>query len=132
MKFVVAVLALYGAYWYVAKHYEFHDTLVYAQKHPDSMWAQPADYYVGLVYYQRTDYAKAEEAFTQLLTDFPKGSYEESGLFYLEDSAEEARDYEVARARLQQYIDDFPNGKNIEVMRKRLELLNYHHPAAQQ
>jgi len=106
--------------------------LVYAQKHPAASWAQPADYYVGLVYYQRTDYPKAQEAFTQLLTDFPTGYYEESGLFYLEDSAEEIRDYNEARTRVQQYIDDFPNGKYIEVMRKRLELLNYQHGAAPQ
>lgn len=129
MKFLVVILGLYGAYWYVAKHYEFHDTLVYAKQHPGSSWAPPADYYVGLVYYQRADYPKAEEAFTQLLTDYPTSQYTESALFYNEDSAEYDHNWDQAKTLTQQYLDGFPNGKNIEIMRKRQELLNYQHGA---
>jgi outer membrane protein assembly factor BamD (BamD/ComL family) len=127
MKFLLVVGILYGAWWYVSKHYEFHDTLEYAKKHPESTWAEPADYYVGLVYYQRADYPKAQEAFAQLLTQYPTGSYESNGLFYLEDAAESNRDWEAANTAAKQYVDDFPNGKYIEVMRKRIELLHYQH-----
>jgi TolA-binding protein len=127
MKFLLVVLGLYGAWWYVSKHYEYHDTLAYAKKNPASAWAQPTDYYVGLAYYQRADYPHAQEAFTQLLTDYPTGHYQASGLFYLEDAAEYNRDWETANTMAKQYVEDFPDGKYVDVMRKKVELLHYQH-----
>ncbi|MBI3553990.1 MAG: tetratricopeptide repeat protein [Elusimicrobia bacterium] len=132
MKYLLILLGLYGAYWYVAQHYEFHDTLVYAKKHPQASWSQPTEYYIGLAYYQRADYQKSQEAFSQLLTDFPTGQYEAPGLMHLEDSAEYNHDWETARTAAKQYLDDFPNGKDIEIMRKRMEMLNYQHPGSAQ
>jgi TolA-binding protein len=131
MKFLFVVLALYGAYWYVAKHYEFHDTLAYAKKHPTASWAPATDYYVGLAYYQREDYHSSQEAFQQLLTDYPTCSYEASALFFLEDSAEYNHDWETAATAVNQYLEDFPKGKDIEIMTKRKELLHYQHGIAQ-
>lgn len=127
MKYLLIILGLYGAYWYVAKHYEFHDTLAYAKSHPGASWAPTADYYVGLVYYQRGDFPNASEAFTQLLTDYATSQYRERALFYNEDAAENNKNWDAARTLAQQYIEDFPNGKDIELARKRLELINYHH-----
>ena len=38
------------------------------------------DYYVGLAYYQRAEFPKAQAAFQQLLTDYPTGPYAANGL----------------------------------------------------
>ena len=128
-KFVVFVLAVYGACYYVTKHYEFHDTLEYAKKHTEASYAPAIDYYVGLIYYQRAEYPKAQEAFTQLLTDFATtGYYAPKALPMMEDTAEYNRDWDAAKQASKDYIETYPNGKDIELMRKRLELANYQHP----
>ncbi len=127
-KFLVIVLSLYGAFYYASKHYQFDDTLVYAKKHPEASWAPAVDYYVGLVYYQRAEYPKAQGAFTQLLGDYGATNYYGvKALPIAEDSAEYDRDWDQARQWNKDYIDNYPDGRDIEVMRKRLELVNYQH-----
>ena len=128
MKFILVVLALAGGYYYVSRHFEFNDTLVYAKKHPESRYAPAIDYYVGTIYYQRENYGKAQEAFTQLLTDFPTTQYAPTALERLSDAAEYNGDWQTAKDSLQRYVEEYPNGKDMQVVQKRLELLKYHHP----
>lgn len=125
--FLVVVALLYGGYYYVSRHYEFHDTLVYAQKHKTARWSGPVEYYVGLVYYQRSDYPKAQEAFTQLLTDHPTDYNLSRALVMLGDSAEYNRDWQAASDALNKYVQDYPNGHDIELVRGRIDMLRYRH-----
>lgn len=123
LLFVVAVL--YGTYWYASRHYNFSDTLVYARKNPQAKWAPAADYYVGLVYFQRAEYGKAQEAFTQLLTDYSTGPYTARGLMRLAASAEENRDFEVARQSLTRFLEEFPDHKDKKIAERRLEYIKF-------
>ena len=127
-KFLFVVLSLYGAYYYVSRHYDFESMLVYAKKHPQASWVPATEYYVGMMYYQRENYGKANEVLKQLLTDFPTCQYVPGALVRYEDVAETNHDWDTAKAVANRYVEDYPNGGDIEVMRKRLELLNYHHP----
>lgn len=124
-KLIFIVAVLYGTYWYASTRFNFADTLVYAKKNRQASWAPAADYYIGLVYYQRAEYPKAQEAFTQLLTDFSTGPYTAKGLIRLASAAEENRDYEVARQSLQRFIEEFPDHKDKGVAEKRLELIKF-------
>ena len=128
MKFVLIVLGLYGAYYYVSKHYEFHDTLVYAQKHPGEKWASPVQYYVGVIYYQRAEYPEAQEAFSKLLENDPTGYYSPNAYLKLDDSAQYNRDWDTAKSALERYIENYPDGKKIELAKSRLDMLRYRHP----
>lgn len=124
-KLIFVVAVLYGTYWYASRHYNFADTLVYAKKNPQAKWAPAADYYVGLVYYQRAEYVKAQEAFTQLLTDFSTGPYTAKGLMRLAAAAEENRDYAVARQSLERFLEEFPDHKDKKVAERRLEYIKF-------
>lgn len=124
-KLIFVVGVLYGTYWYASRHYNFSDTLVYARKNPQAKWAPAADYYVGLVYYQRAEYVKAQEAFTQLLTDYSTGPYTAKGLMRLAASAEENRDFEVARQSLTRFLEEFPDHKDKKVAERRLEYIKF-------
>lgn len=126
-KYLLAVALLYGVCHYGAKYLKFDDTLKYAKQNKASDWAQPTDYYVGVIYYQRSEYPKAQEAFTQLLTDFPTGQYAARGLIMLSDAAQYNRDYETAKASLVRYIEEFPEGQDIVIAKKNLELIRYQH-----
>ncbi len=124
-KLIFVVAVLYGTYWYASRHYNFADTLVYARKNPQAKWAPAADYYVGLVYFQRAEYGKAQEAFTQLLTDFSTGPYTAKGLMRLAAAAEENRDYEVARQSLARFLEEFPDHKDKKIAERRLEYIKF-------
>ena len=128
--FVLTFCLLYGVYYYVSRHFEFHDTLVHAHTRKDAGWSGSVDYYVGLVYYQRGEYAKAQEALTQLKDDHPEDSNIPRGLVMLADAAEYTQDWEVARAALSQYIEKYPNGRDIVLVKGRLDMLNYKHGPA--
>lgn len=121
--FVFAVL--YGAYWYASNHFNFADTLVYAKKNPQASWAPAADYYVGMVYYQRSEYPKAQEAFTQLVTDYSTSAYNAKGLIRLSLAAEENRDWPVARQSLERFLEEFPEHKDKNAVQQRLELIKF-------
>jgi TolA-binding protein len=124
-KLIFVVAVLYGTYWYASRHYNFADTLVYAKKHPQAKWAPAADYYVGMVYYQRADYPKAQEAFTQLLADYSTGPYTARGLQRLAVVAQENRDYELARQTLQRFVEEFPDHRDRANAEKRLEVIKF-------
>ncbi len=122
-KLLFLALLAGGAWWYASRHFDFHDTLAYAKSHPSAVWAQPAVYSVGLVYYGRADYPKAQEAFTQLLTDYPTGQYTAHALMRLSEVADENRDYATEKQALDRFLQDFPDDPNREIAQKRRDLL---------
>jgi|GEM_PF-1979952 len=127
IKYVIFVLALAGGYYYLSRNASLESGLQFVAQHKDSSWAPRANYTIGFIYHQREEYGKAEAAFTQLLTDYPTGQFTASGLFYLEDSAEYTRDWETAKTALDRYIEEYPDGREIGIMRQRRDLLHYHH-----
>lgn len=124
-KWIAVAAVIYGTYWYATNRFNFSDTLVYARKNPQASWAPAADYYVGLVYYQRNEPAKAQAAFTQLLTDYSTGPYTAKGLQWLAAAAQENKDYETARQSLQRFVEEFPDHKDRPVAEKRLEIIKF-------
>ena len=126
MKKILFVFAvLYGTYWYASSRFNFADTLVYAKKNQYASWSQRTYYYVGLVYYQRAEYAKSQDAFTQLVTDFSTGPYVARGLIRLSQVAEENRDWPVARQSLERFIEEFPDHKDKPSAIQRLDLIKF-------
>jgi outer membrane protein assembly factor BamD (BamD/ComL family) len=124
-KLIFVIAVLYGTYWYASSRFNFADTLVYARKNPQAKWAPATDYYVGLVYYQRAEYAKSQEAFTQLLTDYTTGPYTARGLLRLSSAAEENRDYVVARQSLERFLEEFPDHEDKRVAEQKLEMIKF-------
>ena len=122
-KLYLFVAVVGGVWWYASHHFNFSDTLEFVKKHPGASWAPATEYAVGMVYYQRLDYAKAQEVFTQLLTDYPTGQYEARGLLRLSETAEENRDYATAKQTLDQFLTDFPDHPDRNIAQKRRELL---------
>ena len=124
-KVILVAAAVYGLYWYASSRFNFSDTLTYAKTHEYASWAQAAEYYVGLVYYQRAEYPKAQEALTVLVTDYSTGPYIGKGLIRLSEVAGETRDWPVARQSLERFIEEFPNDKNINIAQQRLEVIKF-------
>ena len=124
-KFLICVGLLYGSYWYAKTHIKLDDALKHVKKNPQASWAPAADYYVGVIYTQRGEYVKAQEAFTQLLTDYSTGPYTSRGLMRLSQVAMENRDWPVARQSLDRFIEEFPDHKERNIAEKRLEYIKF-------
>ena len=124
-KLAVVLAVLYGMQWYVSRHFRLEDTLVYARKNPQASWAPALDYYVGIIYYQSTEYAKSQEAFTQLVTDYSTSPYVAKGLIRLSLAAEENRDWPMARQSLERFIEEFPDDKKRRFAEQRLVLIKF-------
>jgi outer membrane protein assembly factor BamD (BamD/ComL family) len=122
-KFILFVLIIGGVWWYASHRFNFSDAVAYAQKNPNASWAPGVEYSVGLVYYQREDFQKAEDTFTQLLTDFPTGQYEARALLRLSEAAEDNRDFPTAKDAVARYIEEFPDGPDRQLAERRKERL---------
>jgi outer membrane protein assembly factor BamD (BamD/ComL family) len=127
IKYVIFVLALAGGSYYFSHNFSLESSLRCVAQHKDASWAPRANYTIGFIYHQREDYGKAEEAFKQLLTDYPNSQFTARGLFYLEDSAEYAHDWDTAKTALDRYIEEYPDGHEIGLVRQRRDLLRYNH-----
>lgn len=122
-KLLFLVLLVGGVWWYATHRFNFSDAMDYAKKHPQSSLSPRIEYSVGMVYYQRADYPKAQEAFAQLLTDFPTGQYAARALLRLSEVAEENRDYATEKDVLDRFLSDFPDHPDRMIAQKRRELL---------
>jgi outer membrane protein assembly factor BamD (BamD/ComL family) len=122
-KLVVFALAVWGAYWYAAHRLNLSDTMNYAKKNAVKPWASTVVYSVGLLYYQRGDYAKSQETFNSLLTDYPTGQYTARALLRLSEVSEVNHDYPVAKETLDRFLGDFPDHPDRMLAIKRRELL---------
>jgi len=123
--YVTIVLLLGGSYWYVTHKVKLDEPLAYAAKHKKASWSPAANYYIGLAYYQRSDYGKAQDAFRQLLNDHTTSHYVEKGLPYFADAAEFTNDWDTVKEVTLLYTEQYPEGKQIERMRKKLEIARY-------
>ena len=121
--FFLLVLLGGGSWWYASHKFDFADLMGYAKKNAAAPWAPTAEYSVGMIYYQRADYPKAQEAFAQLLADYPTGQYEASGLLRLSEVAERNNDVPAARQALEQFLADFPDSPDRPIAERRKELL---------
>jgi outer membrane protein assembly factor BamD (BamD/ComL family) len=122
-KFYFLIVLVTGVWWYATHRFNFGDTMEYAKKNHGASWAPTVEYSVAMVYYQRSDYRKAQESFTQLLTEYPTGQYEARSLMRLSESAEANLDFETAKTSIDQFLTDFPNDPDHYIAEKRKELL---------
>ena len=122
-KIYFLIVIASGVWWYASRRFNFDDAVEYAKKNHGASWAPAVEYSVGMVYYQRADYHKAQDIFTQLLTEYPTGQYEARSLLRLSEVAEQNLDYPTSRQSLDQFLADFPGDPNRYLAEKRKELL---------
>lgn len=129
MRTYTIVVLVIAAVWYGWQRYggvvTANDPLAYTAEHKNEKWADEANYYTGVYYYSRSDYPKAQRAFSQLLADQATSQYVEKGLMYLADTAEQNREFGTARDALVKYLEDYPQGKERERAKSKLEFIQY-------
>jgi len=121
--FWVAVMV--GGVVYVQQTYTFGDVLACSHKYPHADISPAIDYYVGLVGYLRSDYKAAEQAFQQVLTDYPTSYYASYAMYRLGSVYCEQVRWGDAREIYEKYMSDYPEGEKIDYVRNRHEHLKF-------
>lgn len=126
--FVVIVLACYYLGGKVIKTKDpIHDVLEYAKTEKHPVWSPRLIYWIGTYQFQKSMYPEAQETLTYLLIEYPTCQYAAAGLISLGTSAEENRDWNMAKSSMQQYVEQFPKGEDKQLALKRLEMYKYKH-----
>ena len=122
--FVLMLLA--AAVYYIETHYQLLDVLNYVERNRNSVLAVPmTNYYIGMAYYMREQYEPAARAFNQVLTNYATGYYTQDGLLRVGQCYEELRNWQGARETYQQYMSEYPDGKNFVVIQKRYDRIKF-------
>lgn len=124
-KWFIILGLLVGLGVYVNSHYTFKDVLEYSQKHPDPSISPKLDYYTGMAYFLRDRSPEAIAAFQQLLTDYPTCQYAPMALIRLGSEYSEKGQWEEARNSYQRYMDQFPDGPDIQLARNKYEIIKF-------
>ena len=121
--FILAVVV--GLGFYVKSHYTFKDVLAYSKSHPDPAMSPKLDYYVGEAHYLRSEYPESAEAFEQLLSGYPTCQYAPKALVRLGTIYTDQRQWEKARAHLERYLEEYPNGPDNKIMQTKYDAVKF-------
>lgn len=122
--FIIAFIAV-GGFFYIKSHYTFHDVLAYTKKHPSPEWSPKIDYYIGTIQFLRDQPAESQFAYNQLLADYPTSYYTPKALFRLGTIHKDKSEWSLAREFYQRYIDEYPQGEDIELVKKQFEYIKF-------
>lgn len=121
--FALAILA--AGWWYVTTHYTLADVFAWAKARPVAADREKYVYYVGMVYYARDRESEAAETFRELLTEEATGQYEPRALMRMGRCYQDMRKFEEARAAYERYIEFFPTGRDIELVKNNYEFVKF-------
>jgi tol-pal system protein YbgF len=90
---------------------------------PDSDLAPAAQYYIGEIYYNKKDYARAREAFDLVLEKYPENSKTPDAMYMKAMSLARAGDKASAIRELRAMLQKYPTGEIAEKARSQLKQL---------
>ena len=121
--FVLAVLG--GGIYYAKNHYDYEDVYKWAKARPEHDSRAKSIYYIGMVYYLKDDSAKTAEVFGRLLEDHPTCQFAPKALLRLGAAHRNMNNFAEARAAYERYIEQFPNGPDIERVQANYEFVKF-------
>jgi outer membrane protein assembly factor BamD (BamD/ComL family) len=124
-KPLYAVALVAAGWWYVANHYTMADVFAWAKARPVATDREKYVFYVGMVYYAQDKSNQAVEAFREILTEEATGHYEAKALMRMGRSYQDTRRFEEARAAYERYIEVFPTGPDIEIVKNNYEFVKF-------
>jgi TolA-binding protein len=124
-KFFIIVAVLSAAVWYVTKYYDVQDALKYAQEHRDLGKEPKVEFYIGSLYYLRSDYPHAIEALLPMLQAYPTCQYAPKALLRLGNSYQYSQKWDGAREAFNIYLQYFPKGPEIEAVKAKMEIIKF-------
>lgn len=113
-----------GAYW-ARLHLHMSDLFAYAKARPEALARQRDIYYVATLYWMKGDNEQAIEAYNALLADSPTSQYAPRSLMRLGGCYRNMYKFPESKAAYEKYMEDFPNGEDIVIVRNNYEYVKF-------
>ncbi|MBI3299715.1 MAG: tetratricopeptide repeat protein [Elusimicrobia bacterium] len=125
MKYILIIVLVVTGFKYGMKHFDLGDVYTWAKARPYHETRAKAIYYVGMVYYLQDKTDGSITAFNQLLADHPTCQYASKALFRLGNVQRSLNHFEEARSAYERYIEQFPNGPDIQAVQNNYEFVKF-------
>lgn len=96
------------------------DFQAFLQKHPNSSYADNAQYWIGEAHYVSRRFAEAQNEFSKVLKNYPNSQKAPDALLKLGYIQNELGDANASRATLARVITEYPNSTAAKLAEKRL------------
>ena len=103
-----------------SRDYEAALTLLKGGKYPDSQFQASANYWAGSAFYQGRDYAKANNYFGKVASNWPNDSRAPDAMLGLANAQADGGDVKAAKATLQSLASKYPSSNAAQVAKQRL------------
>lgn len=100
------------------------DFRAFLKAHPDSGYADNAQYWVGEAHYVKREFDKATAAFEQLIADHPQSNKVPDALLKLGYIQYEQKDFATARQTLERITSEYPESSVAQLAQRRLERMS--------
>lgn len=126
MRKLIFIGAIVGGAWYYLKNnVDMEKTLAWAKARPVAADREKYVYYVGMIYYVKDKQPEAAAVFKEILTEEATGQYEAKALMRMARCYQETRSFEEARIAYERYIEMFPKGDDIEIVKNNYEFVKF-------
>lgn len=124
-KVFIVLALLGGAGWYASKNVDMPRVVEWAKARPDVKQREKLLYYSAMYYFLRDQRSEAAGVFSELLTEEATGQYEPKALVRMGRCYQDMRRFEEARAAYERYIEFFPAGPDVEIVKKNYEYVKF-------
>ena len=121
--FVLALLG--GVYYYAQGHIRIDDLFKYAKARPVHDERARDVYYVGMVYWLKSDNEHAIEVFSTLLADETTTQYSPRALMRLGGCYRDMYKFNDAKAAYEKYMEEYPQGEDITIVKNNYEFVKF-------
>ncbi|TBR17880.1 tetratricopeptide repeat protein, partial [bacterium] len=106
-------------------HVSWEDVHKWAKARPVAADREKYVYYLGMMYYSQDKCGEAIDAFREVMTEEATGQYEPRALMRMGRCYQDIRRFEEARAAYERYIEVFPKGADIELVKNNYEFVKF-------
>jgi hypothetical protein len=102
--------------------------LRFLDTHPHPKYVPTVEYSIGAGYYLLNDLQNAATYYQRIPDRYPQSSFADDATFnYLQSLDEENVERDTMRERYLAYLEKYPSGKHVDVVKKRVDLLQSRH-----
>jgi len=125
-KFIIFLVVIVAICFWAIDYVKSGKLQNYIDSNSDKSWAPKAQYNLGMLYFTASKYEKADYCFRHSTETYPTSSYVVESLYQMGNICEETNKLQQAREIYKKILDDFPNYRKSELIRKKYNfLLNY-------
>ena len=124
-KFIFICVVVGAPIYYVSTKISLEKAISWSKARPVAAEREKYLYYAGMYFYLRDMELDAAATFAEILTEDGTGYYEPRALMRMGRCYQNTRRFEEARTAYERYIEHFPAGADIELVKNNYEFVKF-------